>query len=70
MARTPPVAAAHEVVERLFAADEGRDERRLGVVDAQERSASWTGPENLEKRVEGANEVDPVLLEVLPEACS
>jgi uncharacterized Ntn-hydrolase superfamily protein len=34
---------ADEVVERLVAADEGRDERQLGVVDAKGRSASWTG---------------------------
>ncbi len=36
---------ASEVVERLTAADEGRDERQLGVVDAQGDSASWTGPD-------------------------
>lgn len=36
--------AADEVVERLVAADDGRDERQLGVVDAKGRSASWTGP--------------------------
>jgi uncharacterized Ntn-hydrolase superfamily protein len=35
---------ASEVVERLTAADEGRDERQLGVVDAQGDGASWTGP--------------------------
>jgi uncharacterized Ntn-hydrolase superfamily protein len=35
---------ASEVVERLTNADEGRDERQLGVVDAQGGSASWTGP--------------------------
>ncbi len=35
---------ADEVVERLVAADEGSDERQLGVVDAKGRSASWTGP--------------------------
>jgi len=35
---------AAEVVERLVAADAGRDERQLGVVDAQGGSASWTGP--------------------------
>ena len=40
--------AADEVVERLVAADEGRDERQLGVVDAKGRGASWTGPECLE----------------------
>ncbi|MDX6472660.1 MAG: hypothetical protein QOK22_1476 [Gaiellaceae bacterium] len=35
---------AAAVVERLVAADDGRDERQLGVVDAQGTSASWTGP--------------------------
>jgi uncharacterized Ntn-hydrolase superfamily protein len=35
---------AATVVERLVAADEGRDERQVGVVDAQGGSASWTGP--------------------------
>ena len=36
-----PAAA---VVERLVAADEGRDERQLGVVDRNGESASYTGP--------------------------
>jgi len=36
-------AAAGEVVERLTAADEGRDHRQLGVVDAAGRSAAYTG---------------------------
>ena len=36
---------AEEVVERLVAADDGRDERQLGVVDGQGGSASYTGPE-------------------------
>jgi uncharacterized Ntn-hydrolase superfamily protein len=36
--------SASDVVERLTAEDEGRDERQLGVVDADGRSASWTGP--------------------------
>ena len=35
---------ASEVVERLTSEDEGRDERQLGVVDANGGSASWTGP--------------------------
>ena len=35
--------AAAEVVERLVDADDGRDERQLGVVDGAGRSASWTG---------------------------
>ena len=34
---------AGEVVERLTAEDDGRDERQLGVVDAEGGSASWTG---------------------------
>ena len=34
---------ADEVVRRLVAADDGRDERQLGVVDAHGGSASWTG---------------------------
>ncbi|HET7354744.1 MAG TPA: DUF1028 domain-containing protein [Gaiellaceae bacterium] len=37
--------SASEVVERLTAQDEGRDDRQLGVVDAQGGSASWTGPD-------------------------
>jgi uncharacterized Ntn-hydrolase superfamily protein len=35
--------SAEEVVARLTEADEGRDERQLGVVDGEGRSASWTG---------------------------
>jgi uncharacterized Ntn-hydrolase superfamily protein len=35
---------ASEVVERLTAEDDGRDERQVGVVDAHGGSASWTGP--------------------------
>jgi uncharacterized Ntn-hydrolase superfamily protein len=34
---------AEEVVQRLVAADEGRNERQLGVVDAQGNAASYTG---------------------------
>ncbi len=37
--------SAAEVVERLVAADDGRAERQLGVVDADGRAASWTGLE-------------------------
>jgi uncharacterized Ntn-hydrolase superfamily protein len=37
--------SASEVVERLTTADDGRDARQLGVVDAQGGSASWTGPD-------------------------
>src|SRR6266576_4848391 len=40
--------SAEEVVERLTAADEGRDQRQLGVVDREGRSASITGAECLE----------------------
>ncbi len=36
---------AEEVVERLTAADEGRDHRQVGVVDGQGRGASFTGGE-------------------------
>src|SRR5438477_3133457 len=35
---------ASEVVERLTARDEGRDERQVGIVDAKGGSARWTGP--------------------------
>jgi uncharacterized Ntn-hydrolase superfamily protein len=40
--------AAQEVVDRLTAADEGREQRQLGVVDRDGRSASFTGSECLE----------------------
>src|SRR6478736_4574674 len=40
--------SAEEVVERLTAADEGRDQRQLGIVDNQGRSASFTGKECLD----------------------
>jgi uncharacterized Ntn-hydrolase superfamily protein len=36
---------ADEVVRRLVDADDGRDERQLGVVDASGGSAAWTGPD-------------------------
>jgi uncharacterized Ntn-hydrolase superfamily protein len=36
---------AEEVVDRLVAADEGRAQRQLGVVDAEGRGASFTGDE-------------------------
>jgi uncharacterized Ntn-hydrolase superfamily protein len=35
--------SASEVVEQLTAADDGRAERQLGVVDGNGNSASWTG---------------------------
>jgi uncharacterized Ntn-hydrolase superfamily protein len=34
---------AEDVVRRLVAVDDGRDERQVGVVDARGGSASWTG---------------------------
>jgi uncharacterized Ntn-hydrolase superfamily protein len=40
--------AAEQVVERLTASDDGRDERQLGVVDAEGRSASYTGSKCLD----------------------
>jgi len=40
--------SAEEVVERLTAADDGRDHRQLGVVDGQGRAASYTGSECME----------------------
>ena len=36
---------AEETVEKLTSADEGRDHRQLGVVDARGRAATFTGPE-------------------------
>jgi uncharacterized Ntn-hydrolase superfamily protein len=41
-------ASADEAVSRLTSADEGRDQRQLGVVDGQGRSASYTGEGCLE----------------------
>src|SRR5918911_449325 len=35
--------SAQEVVDALTAADDGRDERQLGVVDGDGRSATFTG---------------------------
>jgi uncharacterized Ntn-hydrolase superfamily protein len=40
--------SAEEVVERLTSADEGRDQRQLGIVDREGRGASFTGAECLE----------------------
>ena len=40
--------SAEEVVGRLTAADDGRDQRQLGVVDREGRSATFTGAECLE----------------------
>ena len=38
-------ASAQEVVDRLTAADEGRDHRQLGIVDGKGGSATFTGAE-------------------------
>jgi uncharacterized Ntn-hydrolase superfamily protein len=35
--------SADAAVNRLVAADEGRDDRQLGIVDHEGRSAAWTG---------------------------
>jgi uncharacterized Ntn-hydrolase superfamily protein len=40
--------SAEEVVERLTSADEGRDHRQLGVVDANGGGATFTGAECME----------------------
>src|SRR5438034_5903965 len=40
--------SAEEVVGRLTAADEGRDQRQLGVVDREGRAATFTGAECME----------------------
>src|SRR4051794_35116876 len=40
--------SAEEVIERLTSADDGRDQRQLGVVDREGRSASFTGAECLD----------------------
>lgn len=37
-------ASAQEVVDRLTGADDGRDQRQLGVVDGRGRAAGFTGP--------------------------
>src|SRR5579871_4865349 len=37
--------SAAETVERLTAADDGRHHRQVGVVDAEGRSATYTGPQ-------------------------
>lgn len=37
--------SADETVARLTEADEGRDQRQLGIVDGQGRAATFTGPE-------------------------
>src|SRR6266545_6028950 len=37
--------SAQEVVKRLTSADEGREQRQLGIVDGQGRGATFTGRE-------------------------
>src|SRR2546430_15231412 len=37
-----------EVVERLTSADEGRDQRQLGIVDGEGRSARFTVPDRFD----------------------
>jgi uncharacterized Ntn-hydrolase superfamily protein len=41
-------SSAQEVVEQLTSADDGRDQRQLGVVDARGESATYTGKECLD----------------------
>src|SRR6266536_2370331 len=41
-------ATAEETVEKLVAADDGRDTRQVGIVDRSGNSASWTGPRCVE----------------------
>src|ERR671930_1430221 len=41
-------ASAEQTVERLTAADEGREHRQVGIVDGAGRSASFTGKECLD----------------------
>jgi uncharacterized Ntn-hydrolase superfamily protein len=40
-------ASAEDAVERLTSADEGRDHRQLGIVDAEGRAATYSGSECL-----------------------
>lgn len=40
--------SAEEVVEKLTSADDGREDRQLGVVDAQGRAATYTGSQCLD----------------------
>jgi uncharacterized Ntn-hydrolase superfamily protein len=37
-------SAAPEALEKALSADPGRDLRQIGIVDAQGRSAAWSGP--------------------------
>src|SRR5205814_2208175 len=38
--------SAEEIVGRLTSADDGRDHRQLGIVDAEARAASYTGSDS------------------------
>lgn len=40
--------SAQEAVDQLVSADDGRDERQLGIVDAHGRAATFTGPKCLD----------------------
>lgn len=48
MARLAAGDAASSVVDTLLAADEGREHRQVGIVDAEGRSATFTGSECLD----------------------
>ena len=67
---------ADETVEALTSADDGRDERQVGIVDGAGRAATftgtachdWAGAANLEERVDGVARIDPIVLEALRKA--
>ena len=40
--------SAQQALDALLDADDGRDHRQAGIVDAQGRAATWTGPECLD----------------------
>lgn len=42
-----------EALDRLVAADEGRDHRQVGVIDMRGRAAQWTGPEQYGEEAHG-----------------
>ena len=45
--------APQDALDRLVAADEGRDHRQVGVIDMQGRAAQWTGPEQYGEEAAG-----------------
>src|SRR2546425_2172835 len=51
--------SAEEVVELLTAADDGRAERQVGVVDAQGRAATFTGEAGPDWRRGATGETQP-----------